>query len=182
MKLKLLLALSLMILAITSRLLPHPDNFVPIAAIALFAGAILPLRLALTLPLGAMIISDFIIGLHSLFLLTWGCFLLVVFLGKYLIRKIKPISVITASLAASVLFYLITNFGVWAEGRMYSMTISGLIECYYMALPFFRHTILSDLFYSGLLFGAYASLRHFINSGYYPGLSGSYISHRLSKK
>lgn len=173
MRLKLVLAVSLIILAVVARVLPHPDNFAPIAAVALFAGAILPFRLALTLPLGAMIISDFIIGLHSLFLLTWGCFLLIVVLGKYLIKKIKPTSVITGSITASILFYLVTNFGVWAEGRMYPMTIAGLAECYYMALPFFRNTLLGDVFYSGLLFGAYASIHHFIKSRYVLGFFGN---------
>lgn len=156
LKLKLALAALLIILAVSSRLVPHPANFAPVAAVALFAGAILPLRWALTLPVGAMLISDFIIGFHSLIYLTYACFILIVLLGRHVIKKIKPTTVIGASIAGSVLFYLITNFGVWAEGRMYPMTLVGLIECYYMALPFFRNTLLGDLFYSGMLFGVYS--------------------------
>jgi hypothetical protein len=155
LKLKLILALALIILAVSARLLPHPANFAPIAGIALFAGAILPLRWALTLPLAAMIASDLVIGLHSLVFLTWGIFVLIVILGKHFIKKIKPTSVIATSIGASILFYLVTNFAVWAEGRMYPMSWAGLVECYYMALPFFRNTLLGDLFYSGMLFSAY---------------------------
>ena len=164
LKLKIGLALVLIAMAVLSRLLPHPYNFTPVAAIALFAGALLPVRMALTLPLAAMVISDLIIGLHALVFLTWGCFIATVLLGKYLISRINPAFIISVSIFSSVLFYLVTNFGVWMEGRMYPMTMAGLIDCYYMGLPFFRNTLVGDLFYSGLLFGAYSLIHNLVTS------------------
>lgn len=151
-----LLAVGLITFAVFGRLLPHEPNFAPVAAVAIFGGVILPRRLALSVPLLAMIISDLFIGLHSLFLLTWVSFAVIALLGNYVVKAVKPSVVVGASLGASVFFYLVSNFGVWLEGRMYSMTFSGLLDCYYQAIPFFRNTLLGDMVFTTLLFGAYA--------------------------
>ena len=153
---QLLLAVGLIALAVFSRVLPHPANFTPVAAVAIFGGAVLPRRWAVTLPLVAMIISDLIIGLHPLIAYTWGSFALIALGSSWFMRKVNVRSAIGASLSASVLFFLVTNFGVWAEGRLYDRTLPGLIQCYYNALPFFRGTLMGDLVFVGLLFGAYA--------------------------
>jgi hypothetical protein len=150
------LAGSLILFAVAARVAPHPANFAPIAAIALFGGAILPRKWALSLPLMAMVISDLIIGLHPLLLFTWGSFALVALMAGKWLKKISVLSVGAASLGASLLFFIVSNLGVWLEGRLYSLTFEGLISCYYNALPFFRGTLLGDLAYSALLFGAYA--------------------------
>ncbi len=150
------LALTLIAFAIISRVLPHPANFAPIAAVAIFGGAILPRKWATFLPLVAMIISDLFIGLHPLILVTWGSFAIVALASNRFLKHITPLSIGTASVGASMFFFLVSNLGVWLEGRLYALTFEGLIHCYYNALPFFRNTLLGDLFYSSLLFGAYA--------------------------
>ncbi|HSX35835.1 MAG TPA: DUF6580 family putative transport protein [Patescibacteria group bacterium] len=152
----LVLAASLIMFAVFGRLLPHPPNFTPIAAVAIFGGAILPRRYALSLPLAAMIISDLVIGLHPLILFTWGSFAAIAVLSSHYMKRLNVVWIIGASLSASVLFYLISNLGVWLQGTMYPMTAAGLINCYYMALPFFRNTVLGDSVFSATLFGLYA--------------------------
>lgn len=150
------IALTLIAFAVLTRLLPHPPNFAPIAAVALLGGAVLPRRWALTLPLIAMIASDMLIGLHPLIAYTWGSFVVIALTSSVVLKKQRFTLVVGASIGSSVLFYLVTNFGVWAEGRLYPQTVQGLVHCYYNALPFFRNTLLGDLAFTALLFGAYA--------------------------
>lgn len=154
--LKLGVAMVLIVFAVASRLMPHPDNIAPIAAIALFAGAVMPRRWALALPLAAMVVSDMFIGLHDTIIFTWGSFVLIALGGYVLMKRINPLNVLAASFLASVLFYTITNFGVWLVSGMYSPTAEGLVQSYVNALPFFRNTLAGDLLYTGLLFGVYA--------------------------
>lgn len=153
---RIVIALTLIAFAILARLLPHPPNFAPLAAIALLGGAVLPRRWALTVPVVAMMASDILIGLHPLIFYTWGSFAAIAFLSHYVLRKQNPLLLVTASIGASILFYVVTNFGVWAEGRLYAHTLEGLVQCYYNALPFFRNTLLGDLVFTGVLFGAFA--------------------------
>jgi hypothetical protein len=155
---------ALITFAIISRMMPHPANFAPIAAVAIFGGAILPRKLALTLPLLVMVISDLVIGLHPLIIFTWGSFIAIALLSSVYLKKITPKAIVGGSIVASILFYLVTNFGVWIEGRLYVRTFSGLMESYFNALPFFRNTLLGDLIYTGMLFGAYALVQHFVLS------------------
>ncbi len=139
------------------RVVPHPANFAPIAAIALFGGTYLNKKLAVVLPLAAMILSDLLIGFDSLEsrLAVYGCFIFSGLLGLWLRNHKSATTVIAGSLLSSVVFYLVTNF-VWFHGtQMYPHTFSGMIEAYVNALPFFRNTIAGDLFYVGVLFGSY---------------------------
>ena len=139
------------------RLLPHPPNFSPIAAMALFSGAYLSQRgLALVAPLAALLISDILLGFHGLMWLVYGSVALVVCLGWLLQSKRSPARITIAALSGSVLFYLLTNFGVWAFGDMYPKTLSGLAACYVAALPFFQNSLAGDLFFTALLFGGWA--------------------------
>lgn len=152
----LLIAVSLITLALTVRLLPHPANFAPVAAVAIFGGAILPRRLAVAVPLAAMVISDMFIGLHDLVLLTWGSYVLFALVSSHWLRpKLTVLRGAGLALGSSITFFVVTNFGVWLTSGMYAHTWSGLARCFYLALPFFRNTVLSDLIYTGLLFGAY---------------------------
>jgi hypothetical protein len=157
---RLLIALALILFAVVSRVLPHPPNFAPIAAIALFSGAILPKRLALTLPLIAMIVSDIFIGMHDLVLVTWGSFVLLALIASYGLKKATAVKVFAYSFLGSVLFFVVTNFAVWLSSGMYPRTLAGLIECYTLAIPFFRNTMLGDFVYSGIIFGAYYLALH----------------------
>ncbi len=153
---KILIALALVAFGVLSRYLPHPPNFVPIAAIGLFAGAYLPRRWALILPLAAMIISDVFIGFHGLIFWTWGSFMAIgLFSTLILKKKVNITTVLASSLGASVFFYLATNFGVWMEGMLYPPTLAGLASSYMNGLPFFRNTLMGDLFYVVIFFGAY---------------------------
>lgn len=152
----LLLALGLAAAGIILRLLPHTDNFAPIGAIALFAGAVLGLRYALWLPAGIMVVSDLIIGLHSGILFTWGGFLLVALFGTMLRGTRNRLRVPLGAMGSALIFFLVSNFGVWLEGRLYPPTWQGLADSYIMALPFLRTSFVADLCFAALLFGLYA--------------------------
>ena len=153
------------LLAALTRLLPHPPNFAPIAAIALLGGALYSNRvLAFVVPFAAMLISDAIIGFHNTMGSVYMAFGLIVIIGFTMRNNMKASSVILASLTSSILFFLITNFSVWYGSTFYSQDVTGLVTCYASALPFysnslfgsfFLNTILGDLFFSGLLFGLY---------------------------
>ncbi|MDP3143603.1 MAG: hypothetical protein Q8N14_06715 [Candidatus Omnitrophota bacterium] len=144
----------LVLLGISLRLVPHLPNVVPVVAIALFAGVYLNKRYAPWLALALMMISDVMLGLHNVALFTYGSVVAIAFLGIWL-RNRKTISrVIGTSLASSLLFFVVTNFGVWLMG-WYPRTLEGLINCYTLAIPFFRNMLLGDLAYVAIFFGAY---------------------------
>jgi len=150
------MAYIIIFLGILFRLLPHLPNMTPILAIALFGGVYLNKKQAIWLPIAIMAISDVFIGMHPLVLFTWGAMALASFIGLWL-REHKTIgNTILSTLLGSFLFFVITNFGVWAmpEG-WYPHTLSGFISCYVMALPFFRNALAGDLLYVGVLFGVY---------------------------
>lgn len=160
--LKLSIVAALIIFVIMARLAPHPANFAPVAAIALFGGAILPRKWAIAAPVAAMVLSDLIIGLHPLVLFTWGSFALIALASSRFLGSATPLKIGLSSFGASVFFYLVTNFGVWMQGTMYTMNFNGLVQCYINAIPFFRGTMTGDLFYSGVLFSAYAFVAHVV--------------------
>lgn len=137
------------------RVLPHPPNFAPIAALALFGGVYLPKKLALVLPILAMILSDIFLGFHDTIVFVYLSFLATIAIGFWLKKKKNFKNILFASLGSSVLFFLVTNFGVWLVSGMYSKDLSGLINSYFLALPFFRNTILGDIVYTGIFFGGY---------------------------
>jgi hypothetical protein len=153
--------------AIVLRLLPHPWNVTPLGAMFLFSGATFhSKRDSLLVPLGALLLSDYAVdrfiygGQYAWFSpYTWTGFLLVGLLGWTLRKKLTGARVVAASLAGSVAFFLVSNFGVWVGWKLYPPTSSGLIDCYLAALPFFRNSVLGDLAYAGLMFGSYAWLR-----------------------
>lgn len=155
--------ITIMILAaITSRFIPHPPNFTPIAGIALFGGAYYSnKKLALIIPLLAMFLSDLFIGLHSLMFFVYLSFAIIVLLG-FLLREKKSVAKIAfISIAGSVIFFIITNFAVWFLGNMYPKNILGLINCYIAAIPFFKNSLAGDLFYTVILFGTFEILRNY---------------------
>jgi hypothetical protein len=139
------------------RALPHPPNFTPIAALALFGGAHLASRrLAFLVPLAAMLLGDLIIGLHGLLPVIYGCFVVTVGLGLFIRGRLTPSTVGGAALASSILFFVTTNLAVWAQGEIYPRTLEGLGRCYLAAIPFFRNTLAGDAFYVVSLFGGFA--------------------------
>lgn len=147
----------LIFLGIIARFLPHPANFAPIGAIALFGAIYLPKKYALIVPLFAMFISDIFIGFYSwqIMLAVYSSFALMGVIGL-LVRKNKKFhTVLDGTLLGSILFFLITNFAVWAFGTMYTHNFTGLIQSYTMAIPFFKNSLLGDLFYVGILVGGF---------------------------
>jgi hypothetical protein len=138
------------------RLVPHYPNFTPIAAIALFGGAYFTnKKLAVIVPFSAMLLSDLVLGYHSTFLAVYISFALIVAIGFTLRKKRSVFSIAAASISSSVLFFIITNFAFWYTGAMYPMNVTGLAECFTAAIPFFNSTLLGDLFYTGVFFGAF---------------------------
>lgn len=171
-----------------ARLLPHPPNMTPMAAIALFGGATLPLRWALTISLGAMAVSDLALGLlagdwrvtfHPTLPAVYASFAATVLLSRFFLRKgirIVPLAVVT--LTSSILFFVVTNFAVWLVGGLYPLTWEGLVACYVAALPFFRNSLVGDVLYTATLFGSYALLGRAL--GYQLGSSADPVKRELT--
>lgn len=147
------------------RLIPHPPNFVPIAAMALFGGAhFTQKRTAFMVPLLAMFLSDLIItgGYHAMLPIVYACFVLTVCLGRLIRLKKSPLTIGLTALSGSVMFFIITNLGVWMVFDFYPKTLDGLIQCYIAAIPFFRNTIAGDLVFATILFGSFALAEKYI--------------------
>jgi hypothetical protein len=144
-------------LAAATRLIPHPYNFAPITAVALFGGAyFFDKRLAFLVPLSAMLLSDLLIGFHSQMQAVYASFAVIVCVGFW-IQKQRTVSRIAgAAIASSILFFVVTNFGVWAFDSLYPKTIEGVAACYVAALPFFQNTLLGDMVYTTVMFGGFA--------------------------
>lgn len=168
-KKSILIVTGFIIFAALTRLLPHAYNFTPIGAIALFGAAYFTRKKwALIIPLAAIWMSDLLLNniiysefyegftlFTSGFLYIYGSIALIVILGYYLLKKITFGRVLGGALGASVIFFIVSNFGVWISGSMYPLTLEGLITCYAAAIPFFHYTIAGNVVYSALLFGAY---------------------------
>lgn len=147
----------MILVAVASRLIPHPPNFTPVAAIALFGGAqFADKRAAFLVPMAGLFLSDLVLGFYTLMPVVYGAFALTVILGFWVRQRSNPLRIAGAAVGSAVLFFAVTNFGVWAFGTLYPRTGAGLLECYVAALPFFQNTLLSNLLYSALLFGGMA--------------------------
>jgi hypothetical protein len=143
--------------AALARLVPHPPNFAPIGAMALLGGACLTdRRLAFAVPLAAMFLSDLILGFSALTPVIYGCFAAMVVLGFWLRGRRAVLPIAAASLTASLLFFVVTNFAVWYLGHGYPKTSAGLAECYVAAIPFFGNTLAGDAVWVTVLFGGLA--------------------------
>jgi hypothetical protein len=154
----LLVGSGLVIVAAVGRVAPHPPNFVPIAAAALFAGFFFKNRvIALAIPLASLAMSDLAIGGYDWRImcvvyaaLAWPVAL------RTLVRRFSVRRIVGCSLASSAVFYLVSNVAVWAFSPMYPVTFAGLTACYVAALPFLAFTVAGDLFWCGVFFGGYA--------------------------
>ncbi len=153
-KTRLITVSGMILAAAAARLLPHPPNFTPIAAIALFGGAQFSNRgMAFVVPFAAMFMADMLIGFHALMPFVYGSFALAVCLGIWLRQNRTVARTLLAALTGSMLFFVITNFAVWAKLGSYPATGAGLMACYVAAIPYFQNTVLGDLFYTAVLFG-----------------------------
>jgi hypothetical protein len=152
----LLLVVFLVGLDVAARLLPHMPNLTPVAASALFAGTVLHRRaLAPLVPLLALLISDSVLGFDGwrITLLTYAASTVPAFLPMLWQRLRAPGMFAPVMVACSLIFFVVTNFGVWAFSAMYPPTLDGLLACYIAALPFLQHTIVGDLLWAVALFG-----------------------------
>lgn len=172
MKHSIALPLTLILLGATARLLPHPPNFAPIAAVAIFSGMYLKQWWGFAIPLAAMLASDAVIGFYSrpIMASVYAGFFISFLIGRLMAHKnslskssINPstsILIIGGTVLSSILFFLLTNWAVWIFGTVYPHTLHGLFESYVMAIPFFRNSLLGDLFYTGVLVGTMELIGH----------------------
>ena len=139
-------------------------NFAPVGALALFGGVYFSKKIALIFLLAIMVVSDIFIGYYEpkLMFFVYGSFLLYVILGFWLKKHKKWYTVGGGAILGAVSFFLITNFAVWAFTPWYAKTFSGIVQCYLMALPFFRNTLFGDLFYVAAFFSAYETANSLI--------------------
>lgn len=152
----LLFVIGLIVLAAVGRLLPHPPNFVPFMAIGLFGAAMVrPKLLALVIPFAALVLSDMLLGTYTGIGWIYFAFILCSLPGFTLSNSFHWGKLAVVTISSSILFFIISNFGVWISSGMYSLDLNGFITCFTLAIPFFRNSLLSDLMYSGVLFGAY---------------------------
>jgi len=158
MKKNIIFAAVLILLAVIGRLVPHVWNVTPVVAVSLLAGYILPRKWAITVPLVAMFIADLSLGFYHLpvMLTVYASFALVSLIGSW-IKEIKPHRLLAATLASSTLFFLTTNFAVWASGTWYPKTAAGLLLAYEMGIPFFRNMALGDVIFTAVLFSAWSA-------------------------
>jgi hypothetical protein len=148
-----ILAIAIVIAALT-RLLAHPPNFSPVMALALFSGAALrDWRLALLVPLAAMLMADLWLGFHATMVFVYLGMALMVGAGRWLGARRRPLPLLAAGMVGASLFFLVSNAGVWLTQDIYPATGAGLVGCYLAALPFFHQTVLATLVYGALLFG-----------------------------
>jgi uncharacterized membrane protein len=153
--LRVLLLAALIVLAVIGRLIPHPPNFTPIGAMAVFAGAVFAdRRVALVVPLAALFLGDLVTGLHVLIPVVYASFALNVLIARWLRSRRTVTAVAAVTLVGAVQFFVTTNFATWVV--FYPHTAEGLVECYVAAIPYFRNTLLGDGMFVTLLFGGLA--------------------------
>ncbi|HEY3251040.1 MAG TPA: DUF6580 family putative transport protein [Ignavibacteria bacterium] len=173
-------AILLILFAAFARLLPHPENFAPVAAAALFAGFYLNKKYALIVPIAAAVLSDIFIGFYPYVLWVYGTYAVIALIGLAMkgsfnnTKGIKKAGIVCGTTVfSSIVFFLITNFGVWTSGLFYEMSFKGLMDSYIAAIPFFRMTILADVVYITVMIGVYELITKFVKA---PALQESKIS------
>ena len=155
--LRTILIFTMIILAAALRLAPHPWNFTPVGALALFSGAMVrDPRMAFLFPILVMFATDAVIGFNKLSPLVYASFFLSVLIGRWLDQRCNVPRVAAATFVGGLQFFLITNFGVWAFLNSYPRTGAGLATCYIAGIPFFWNTLSGDAIYASLLFGGFA--------------------------
>ena len=130
-----------------SRFVPHPPNFTSLIALSFYVPAILGLKY-LPLLILSFLITDYFIGFHSTIIFTWGSVIIIGLISKYFVKNI--FSRMSGALVAAIIFFIITNFGVWSLGY-YGYTLSGFLLCYTLALPFFGYSMISTFIFSGII-------------------------------
>ncbi|HTL80641.1 MAG TPA: DUF6580 family putative transport protein [Bacteroidia bacterium] len=151
--------LCVLIFAASTRIIKHPDNFTAIGAMGLFAGAVMSSRaMSLLASFAVMFATDAMLGFYEGFWIVYIAFALSIVTGWIISKKQNVGSITIASLISALLFFIISNFGVWT-GPMYAHTYAGFMQCYSAALPFFWNGLASQFVYGAILFGGYHLLR-----------------------
>ena len=157
--------ISLILILAFARLIPHPPNFTPIIAVALVSGYFFKnINLSLLILLVAMLLSDLFIGFYENMIFVYASLLLITFVFHKISKKINFKNLFVYGFAGSLIFFIVSNFGVWALGSpgvydiAYEKSLSGLIECYILAIPFFGNTFLSTLIFAYPALFIYRSL------------------------
>ena len=150
-KQNIIFAASLIFIAAITRFIPHPPNFTPIMAMSIFGGIMFKdKKFAFAVPIAAMLLTDAIIGFHSTMIFVYAGFAVGVLLGFTLKNKLKPMRLAATSLAGSSIFFILTNFGAWLTSGIYPKSFAGLMQAYFLGLPFFRYTPLQMFGFSVL--------------------------------
>ena len=161
--LRTIVALIMIVLAAALRIIPHPWNFTPIGAMALFSGAVVrDRRIAFLFPVASLVVSDIFTGFNVLEPLVYVSFLVNVVIGLWLRRRRTPARIGTATLLGAIQFFLVTNFGVWVFLNTFPKTTAGLLSCYAAGFPLLWNTLAGDALFAMLLFGGYALAEHYI--------------------
>ncbi len=145
--------------AAATRLLPHPPNMTSVAAVALLGGAYFSNRwLAFLVPLAALLVSDLLLGFYQHMEFIYLSFALIVWIGLGLQRRQTASRIAAATVLSALVFFVVSDFGIWAFGSLYPKTYAGLIACYVAAIPFLRNMLLGDALYTAILFGGFRLL------------------------
>ncbi|MDA8094340.1 MAG: hypothetical protein M0T84_10595 [Betaproteobacteria bacterium] len=156
------LTLILIVVAAASRLVAHAPNFTPLGAIALFGGAYFEDRRAgFLVPLAALFLTDLILGFYPGMTFVYASFAMTVLIGYRLRHTRSATAVAGATLGTAILFFIVTNFGVWLMGGLYPHSLGGLEQAYVSAIPFFRNSLFGDMAYAAVLFGGMALAERF---------------------
>lgn len=155
----------LVVFVVASRLLPHPMNFTPIGALALFSGAYITNKRSWLIPLAVLFISDLYIGFYSplVMLSVYVSFAISAVLGRYALSNKRTVTRIGAgAICSATVLFVLSNFALWLTGLYYPMTMEGLTLCFVKAIPFYGYSLAGDLFYAAVLFGTYEGIRQLL--------------------
>lgn len=153
------LAIVLIFLGAVSRLMHLPPNIAAVTGVAIFAGYAISNRwLALLVPVLAMVLADVFLGLYPSIVFTYAGMIAGVFIARALLKPLTPVRLIATTFLASFAFFVISNFGTWAEGY-YGYTLEGLVACYIAAIPFWQNSLIADFTSTALIFGLYLLAR-----------------------
>ena len=156
----------LVVFVVASRLLPHPMNFTPVGALALFSGAYIANKRSWLIPLAVLFISDLYIGFYSplVMLSVYVSFAISAVLGRYALSNKRTVMRIGAgAVGSATVLFVLSNFALWLTGLYYPMTIEGLTLCFVKAIPFYGYSLAGDLFYAAVLFGTYEGIKQLLN-------------------
>lgn len=158
---KIAIIIAIILLAAASRLVKHPFNFTPIVAMAIFSGFYLKKYWGLVIPLGAMLASDYFIGFYDWQVMAsvYAAIIIAYGIGWFLSKHKKWYNILLSAIASSIIFFIVTNFAVWALFDWYPHTWSGLLSCFTLAIPFFRNSFIGDVVYTGAFFAVFELAR-----------------------